>query len=419
MSKFIIQGRKPLKGEVKTSGNKNAILPLMAATLLTKDDCVIENVPQINDVYVMGEILKELGAKINGLGTKRLEINTSGVNKYSLNPNLVKKLRASILFLGPLLARFGRASLTHPGGCILGRRAIGTHFEALESLGVEINSDGEYYDARVKKIKLGKVFLDEASVTATENILMFSALVNGETIIEDAACEPHVSDLANFLNAMGANIKGAGTNRIIIEGSKKLAGASYRVSPDYIDVATFAILAAATKGKISIKEIKIEDLPMILLFLKRAGVKIETKGDSLIVLPSKLIAPRGKIQTRPWPGFPSDLMSPFIVLMTQAEGLTLCHDWMYESRMVFVDKLISMGAKITVCDPHRVLVYGPNKLKGRQLTSPDLRAGMALIIAALCAEGESVIDNIEMVERGYEDIEGRLKTLGADIQKLA
>lgn len=418
MSKFIITGGHPLNGEVYAPGNKNAILPVMAATLLADGVCFIENVPVINDVLVMGEILKDLGVEIKGLGTGALEIDTRKVAKYELNSELVKKLRASILLLGPLLGRFGKATLRHPGGCILGRRAVGTHFEALARLGAEIVSEDEFYDAKMIKSQSADIFLDEASVTATENAMMLACTIPGSTVISDAACEPHVKDLADFLNTMGADIKGAGTNRVVINGVKKLKGGSIKISPDYIDIGTFAIASAATGGSVTVKDVKEEDLRMILLYLKRINVNVSYRGNDLVVLPSKLRAPEGKIQTRPWPGFPTDLMSPYIVLATQAEGETLCHDWMYESRMFFVDNLISMGAKITFCDPHRVLVYGPTKLRAKQLNSPDIRAGMAMIVAALCANDESTIDNIQIIERGYEEIEGRLRSLGAEIKKI-
>lgn len=418
MARFIIEGGKKLSGKVKISGNKNSVLPLMAATLLTDEDCVLENVPLIGDVLVMGEILKDLGAKVDGLGTSRLLINTRGVKKYKLKPELVQKLRASILLLGPLLARFGKAEMRHPGGCVVGRRAVGTHFDALAALGAKTITSEENYESEVKNPHSAYIFLDEASVTATENAMMMASLIPGKTIIDDAACEPHIEDLANFLNLMGAKVEGAGTNKIFIEGVKKLNGGKFTVGPDYIDAGTFAIAAAVTKSKITIEGIQEKDLFMILLYLKRMGVKYEVKGNILNIFPSKLVSLGRKFQTRPWPGFPTDLMSPFIVLATQAEGVSLCHDWMYESRMFFVDKLIAMGANITLCDPHRVLVSGPTKLRGKVVESPDIRAGMALVVAALCADGESEIRNIEIVERGYEKIEERLKLLGAKIRRV-
>ncbi len=417
MAKFIIKGGKPLRGEIKVSGNKNAVLPIMAATLLTPQECILENVPKINDVVIMAKLMEELGAKIKEAGTNRWVINTGGVKRWHLNPQLVQKLRASILLLGPLLARFGKARLHHPGGCMVGRRAVGTHFEALSALGARIITGEGNYEAEVKSPHPTKIFLDEMSVTATENVLMMASLIPGKTVIEDAACEPHIEDLAGFLSKMGAKISGAGTNTIVVEGKKSLTGAKIKISPDYIDVGTFAIAAAVTGGKIVIKGVEAEHLKMILLYLERMGVKFQIKNNSLMIFPSVLVAPKGKIQTRPWPGFPTDLMSPFVVLATQAKGVTLCHDWMYESRMFFVDKLITMGANITLCDPHRVLVYGPTKLRGKELESPDIRAGMALVCAALCASATSIIGNIEMIERGYENIEKRLKTLGAEIRR--
>lgn len=419
MAKFIIKGGKPLRGKIKVSGNKNAILPIMAATLLTTQECILENVPKITDVLTMGEIMEDIGVKIEGLGANRLVVNSKGVNKYSLKPQLVEKLRASILLLGPLLGRFGKAKLRHPGGCIIGRRAVGTHFDALEALGAKTIVGEEDYESEVKNLHPAHIFLDEASVTATENAIMMASLVPGTTVIDDAACEPHVEDLANFLTTMGAKIKGAGTNRITVFGVKSLQGVRHQISPDYIDIGTFAIMAAVTKGKMVIEGIDPKHLRMILLYLGRMGVDWRPEDKNLVISPSKLVAPQGKIQTRPWPGFPTDLMSPFIVLATQASGTTLCHDWMYESRMFFVDKLIAMGANITLCDPHRVLVSGPTKLRGKELESPDIRAGMALICAALCAEGTSVIGKIEIIERGYEDVEKRLKSLGANIKKIS
>lgn len=418
MAKFIINGGKPLKGTVKVSGNKNAILPILAATLLTDQDCILTNVPEITDAEIMGRILKNLGARIEKKGNHRLLINTKNVKKYEPKPQLVAKLRASILLLGPLLARFGKARMRHPGGCIIGRRAVGTHFDVLGALGAPVITGEENYEATVEKLHPAEIFLDEASVTATENALMMASLIPGTTAIEDAACEPHVEDLANFLNKMGAKISGGGTNRIVIEGVNKLHGATHHICPDHMDVGTFLIMGAATGSRLKIEGVNKKDLKMILLYLQKMGVKYILKDSAVEVYPSDLKAPKGKIQTRPWPGFPTDLMSPFIVLATQCQGTTLCHDWMFESRMFFVDKLITMGANITLCDPHRVLVTGPTKLRGKELESPDIRAGMAMIIAALCAKGKSIIKNAEMIERGYENIEKRLKLLGADIKRV-
>lgn len=418
MAKFIINGRKAIGGKITISGNKNSILPMMAACLLVNEECLLDNVPNISDVGVMAEIMRNIGVLVEGVGTRRLRINAKGVNQYSLDPLLVKKLRASILLIGPLLARFGKAKLLHPGGCIIGRRAVGSHFDALEALGAKTVVGEEDYESEAKKTHPAYIFLDEASVTATENAMMMASLIPGKTVIEDAACEPSVEDLACLLKAMGAKIEGAGTNRIVINGSKKLLGARADVGPDVIDAGTFAIIAAVNKSKMVINKIRAKDLTMIALYLSRFGIDVKMAQDTMTIMPSKLISPKGKIQTRPWPGFPTDLMSPLIVLATQAEGTTLCHDWMYESRMFFVDKLIAMGANITLCDPHRVLVVGPTKLRGKVMESPDIRAGMALVIAALCAQGQSEIGNAELIERGYEDIESRLKSLGADIKRI-
>jgi UDP-N-acetylglucosamine 1-carboxyvinyltransferase len=407
-----------LKGEVRTPGNKNAALPLLAATLLTKKDCFLKNMPKIGDVLVMGEILQKLGARIEGLGTSSWLVNTQRVSQVELDPVLVGKLRASVLLLGPMIARLGEVKMRHPGGCIIGRRAVGTHFEALEALGVETITTELNYQAKARALRANRLFLDEASVTATENALMLASLIPGETIIEDAACEPHVVDLANFLITMGAKIYGAGTNLIRIKGVDKLGGGEASVGPDFMDVAAMAVAAGITHGEVVIEGVRESDLAMIRVYLTRMGLKHEINKTQMKVWPSKLVSPGGKIQTRPWPGFPTDVMSPFIVLATQAEGLTLCHDWMYESRMFFVDKLIAMGANITLCDPHRVLVLGPSRLQGRVVESPDIRAGMALVCATLCAEGESVINNAEMIERGYEEVEARLRGLGAEIKRV-
>lgn len=418
MTKFIIQGGIPLKGKVKAQGNKNSILKIMAACLLTEEECLIENVPKIGDVLVLGEILKSLGIEVRGLGTPILKIRAKQLKTTDLPEDLVAKLRAAIVLMGPILARKGKVTFRHPGGCIIGRRAIGTHFDAVRALGAEIWAKDDFYQVKLARSRPADIFLDEASVTATENALMLGAKISGATIIRDAACEPHVQELCQVLEKMGAKIEGKGSNLLKIKGQKKLVGFRHKVWPDHIDVGTWAIASAITKGQIMISGVRREDLDMILLYLSRFGVKFKLEKDSLEVFPSQLEAPIGKIQTRPWPGFPTDLMSPMIVLATQAKGATLCHDWMFESRMFFVDSLIAMGANITFCDPHRVQVFGPTLLRGKELSSPDIRAGMALILAALCAEGESAIQKVELVERGYEDIWGRLKSLGAKIKKV-
>jgi len=417
MAKFEIEGGIPLKGKIKVAGNKNAVLPCMAACILTDETCVLENVPQIADVLVLGKIMQKLGAKLEGLGTSRLIINCKNIHSFELDPDLVSQLRASVLLCGPLLWRFGKASFRHPGGDVIGRRSIQTHISALSSLGVKFHRKFDDYSGEAKKMRGRQVFLDEASVTATENVILAAVLALGKTVIKNAASEPHVTDLCRFLTKMGAGITGAGSNLLEINGMVKLKGARHEVSPDNIEVGTFAIAAAVTGGEIEIINGEKDDLDPILNVLAKMGVKTKFKNKNLLVFPSKLKA-ISKVTTGIWPAFPTDLMSCLIVLATQAKGITLLHDWMYESRMFFVDKLISMGANVTIADPHRVLVYGPTRLRGQVLDTPDIRAGMALILAALVARGASIIDKIELVERGYERIEERLKNLGAKIKKV-
>jgi len=417
MAKFEIEGGIPLKGKIKVAGNKNAVLPCMAACILTNETCVLENVPIISDVLVLGKIMEKLGAKIEGLGTSKLVINCSGLHSSELDSSLVSHLRASILLSGPLLQRFGKVFFRHPGGDVIGRRSIQTHVQALTSLGVVFHNKFDDYFGKVKSLQAKKVFLDEASVTATENVILVAVLTPGKTIIKNAASEPHIVNLCHFLLKMGADISGVGSNLLEINGVQQIKGANHTISPDHIEVGTFAIAAAITGGELEIIDVNEEDLDPILNVLNKMGVKMKFKNKSLFILPSKLKA-ISKVTTGIWPGFPTDLMSCLIVLATQAKGVTLLHDWMYESRMFFVDKLISMGANITIADPHRVLVYGPTKLRGQVLDTPDIRAGMALILAALSARGKSIIDRIELVERGYEKIEERLMALGAKITKL-
>ena len=415
---YRIEGGRPLNGEIKVAGNKNAILPIMAACILTDQVCTITNVPRIKDVEVMSEILTSLGAKIEGLGSSKLVIKTPKILETNLDPLLVSRLRASVLFLGPLLARTSEVTMRHPGGCVIGRRNVDTHLQALEALGAKATFNEDGYTLKTNKFLGGRVFLQEPSVTATENAMMFAAS-QGETVIENAACEPHVRNLGEFLISMGVEIQGLGSNRLSIKGGIKSRPAQVEVVPDQIEVGTWLIAGAVTNGRIKITHIRPRDLDMILLYLGRMGVNFELSKDFVEVRPAKLVSSSsGKFQTRPWPGFPTDLMSPFLVLATQAKGTTLAHDWMYEARMFFVDKLIRMGASIVLCDPHRVLVTGPTKLRGKQLESPDIRAGMALVLAALAAEGESVIQNAQLVERGYELADVRLRQLGAKIERL-
>ncbi len=417
MSHFIVEGGHKLKGDIKVKGNKNAVLAQMAACVLTEDECTLTNVPLISDVDAMARLLEDLGAIVKGVGTDTLKISCKNIKKHELDGELVSKLRASILFFGPLLARMGKAQMRHPGGCIIGRRPIGVHFDALYMLGAEVVTTKEDYVGKASHLEGADIFLSEASVTATENTIMAAVLAEGETIIRHAACEPHVADLCEFLVKMGAVIDGIGSNLLRITGVKKLSGAIHAVRVDHIEVGTFAIVTAVTGGEVRIKGVEIDDLGSILSVLDRFGVEYDLDDKDLKVLPSKLKS-AGKVTTGIWPAFPTDLMSPLIVLATQSNGVTLLHDWMYESRMFFVDKLMSMGAAVTIADPHRVVVYGPEELRAKKMDTPDLRAGMALLIAALCATGESHIDQIEFIDRGYEQIDKRLASLGAKIKRV-
>ena len=418
MARLEITGGAKLSGKIKVAGNKNSVLPIMAACLLTEDTCVLENVPNISDVAIMAKLLEICGAKVSGIGTPKLTINCQTVKAVDFPPLLTEKLRASVLLLGPLLSRVGRIKMGYPGGDIIGRRPLDSHIQAIEAFGAKIEEKNDYFMANVAKLNGAQIFLQEASVTATENAVITASMAHGETVIKRAASEPHVVDLCQFLIKMGADISGVGTNVLKITGTKKLFGTTHQIRPDHIEVGTFAILAAVTTGKVEISPIEREDLDMILLTLANFGVNYKIEGNSLIVADGELRSV-DKVVTDVWPGFPTDLMAPMIVLTTQAEGATILHDWMYESRMFFVDKLLSMGAKVVIADPHRVLVYGPTKLRGQRLDTPDIRAGIALVIAALSAQGKSQIDKAELIERGYENIVERLFALGAKIKKIS
>lgn len=417
MARFEITGGHKLKGKIKIAGNKNAVLPIMAASILAKGTTTLENVPNISDVEVMSALLELCGAKITRNGTT-LKINTDNIKSASFPTELTEKLRASVLLIGPMLVRVGSVDMGYPGGDLIGRRPLETHIQALQALGAKITKENERYTAVAKNLKGAEIFLQEASVTATENAITAAVLANGQTIIKRAASEPHVVDLCKFLQKMGAEISGVGSNVLTIDGVEKLSPTAHSIVSDHIEVGTFAILAAVTKGHIEMSPVVKDDLDMILHTLSSFGAKYKLEGDKLTVYGSKLKAVE-KVVTDVWPGFATDLMAPAIVLATQAEGVTILHDWMYESRMFFVDKLLSMGAKVEIADPHRVLVYGPAKLRGQRLDTPDIRAGIALVIAALTAHGKSTIERAELIERGYENIVERLSSLGAKIKRSA
>lgn len=416
MAKFLITGGNKLEGEIDIAGNKNSALKLISAILASNKKSVLTNVPNIADVRVLVEIIEKLGAKVNFVDNT-LEIDPSSINSFEPDSDLCSRIRASVVLAAPLLVRFGKAVLTPPGGDQIGDRLLDTHFSMMQKLGVTFErKDGKFYLSWDKKIS-GRIFLEEASVTATEMGLILASSMTEEVVIEDAASEPHVADLIELLLKMGAKIRGSGTNTLIVRGGK-LNGAEHKVMSDHIEGGTFAIASAITNGKIKINNFEPENYHMILNYLGNMGIKYKIQKNSLIVLPSNLKANRRKFQTRPWPGFPTDLMSPFIVLATQTEGTVLCHDWMYEWRMFFVDDLIGMGANIFIADPHRVIVSGPTKLMADRLFCKDIRAGISVILAAMIADGVSTIENVEIVDRGYENIENRLRLLGASIKKV-
>lgn len=413
MSKFIVEGGTKLEGKIKISGNKNSALKLIPAALLGDTPTTLTNVPGISDVSVMLDLIERLGAKVERKDHE-VTIDPSGLSSFDPDPDLSAKFRASVVLAAPLLVRFGKAIVTPPGGDQIGERLLDTHFAMMQKLGVDIKrKDGRFF-LEWKHRKETDIFLDEPSVTATEmGLMMASSLPEGITI-DDAATEPHVVNLAEMLVKMGADISGIGSNVLRIKGGK-LNGVEHKICPDHIEAGTFAIASAITGGKIEIEDFDASLYPMMFNYLKYMGVQLKENKDSLTILPSNLVASRGKFQTRPWPGFPTDLMSPFIVLATQTKGTVVCHDWMYEWRMFFVDDLISMGAKIFIADPHRVIVTGPTPLLSDRLFCKDIRAGISVILAALTADGRSEIENVEVVARGYENIDQRLRSLGAKI----
>jgi UDP-N-acetylglucosamine 1-carboxyvinyltransferase len=419
MAKFVIQGGRPLQGEIDVAANKNAVLPMMAAAILTDEDCFLDNVPAIADVATMAATMRELGAVVEPLPGRRLRINCADVRSHHPSAELVERLRASIVLMGPLLARLGRANMHHPGGDRIGYRSIGTHTHALEAMGVEFDVEDDFYCGHVGDTAGERdIFLDEASVTATENAMLFAATRPALTVIRNAASEPHVENLAGMLNGMGASIEGAGSNVLRIRGATRLSGTSSTVWPDHVEAGTFAALAAASSGEVTIRNVIPGHLDIVLMVLRRMGVDFTLEEGVMHIRPSQLRSVK-KIQTGIWPAFPTDLASIFIVLATQAGGMTLVHDWMYESRMFFIDRLVQMGAQIVLADPHRAVVSGPSPLRGREMPTPDIRAGIALVMAALIAQGTSEIEHIELIDRGYERIDERLRQLGAEIQRVS
>lgn len=424
MYEYVIEGGYPIQGSITASGNKNAALPCLAATLLTSEPVILHNIPDIQDTNVMIEILKALGAKVEKLSKHNWKIQCENIQTTELPSELTKKVRGSIVFAGPLLGRTGKCLMTPPGGDVIGRRRLDTHFLALQALGANIHVNGRF-DFSATKLVGADIFLDEASVTATENAVMAAALSEGKTVLQNCACEPHVQDICKMLVSMGAKIDGIGSNILHIEGVSKLHGTEYSIGPDYIEVGSFIGMAAATKGKITIKGIRPEEMRPLKYSFAKLGISWRIDGDELTVPNTQELKVNDdfgnaipKIDDMPWPGFPADLTSIMTIVATQVTGTVLIFEKMFESRMFFVDKLISMGAKITLCDPHRAVVCGPCMLHGDHLVSPDIRAGMAMVIAAMCAHGETRISNVYQIERGYEDLVGRLQKLGAHIKKV-
>ena len=424
MEQFVIEGGHRLNGEIKASGNKNAALKLIAAALLTDEPVILRNVPDIADVHTMCDIVRGLGPSVEWLSDGVLRIHAKQITTHRADPALTQKIRASIVLAGPMLARYGALELAAPGGDVIGRRRLDTHILALQRLGASIDfADG--FHMTTDGLKGANILLDEASVTATENAIMAAALAKGTTIIRNAASEPHVQDLCNFLVQCGAQIEGIGSNLLTIHGVERLHGTEFRVGADFMEVGSFIGAAVVTGGSIRIKEADPQHLEMIHLVFGRLGVVWEVDGQDIVVpraQPLTIVQDLGNripvIRAQPWPAFPTDMMSIALLVATQARGAVLFHEWMYDARFFFTDKLISMGARIVLCDPHRALIQGPTPLRGNvTITSPDIRAGMTLLLAALCAEGVTTIRNIRQIDRGYEHVEDKLRALGAHIER--
>lgn len=424
MDKFVITGGKPLHGTMQPSGNKNAALPMLAACLLTEEPVILHNMPNIKDTQTMRKLLESLGMDVEVLAdSSTWRLQAKNICPSDLDPDLCRQIRASILLAGPMVTRFGDLVLPPPGGDVIGRRRLDTHILALEKLGATFSYNGSF-SFKSKRLKGADILLDEASVTATENTIMAAVLAEGTTTIRNAASEPHIQELCKLLNAMGADVRNIGSNTLVIEGQDSLHGAEFTIGPDYLEVISFVGAAVVTRGEIRIKNAGVEHLSMIRMVLRRLGVDITYLGDDILVSSNQrlVIEPDlgnaiPEISVMPWPAFPTDLMSIAIVIATQSTGSILFHDWMYPSRMFFTDKLVSMGAQIVLCDPHRCIVNGPTRLNAERLDSPDIRAGIALVLAALSANGTSTIRNVAQIDRGYERIEEKLRGLGAEITR--
>ena len=425
MDKFIIEGGVPLHGEVTPAGNKNAALPLLAASLLTTQPIILHNIPLIQDIFVMRKLLESLGVQIEDLGATSWRVTARDLHLADLNPDLCRRIRASILIAGPLAARISEFKLPPPGGDVIGRRRLDTHILALRALGVEVEYE-RGFTFQADNLRGTEFLMDEASVTATENAIMAAVTAKGDTVIRNAASEPHVQELCYFLNLLGAQIEEIGSNTLHIHGVPQLHGGEFTIGPDYLEVISFVGAAAVTHGSIRVKNAGVDNLHMIKHVFQRLGVTWQVEGDDLIVPSAQelTISPDldgaiPEIKTNVWPAFPTDLISIAITVATQASGSVLFHDWMFSGRMYFTDKLVGMGAKIILCDPYRCLIQGPSRLYGENLESPDIRAGMSMVLAALAAKGQSTIRNISQIERGYQDVDKKLRALGAKIERVS
>ena len=420
---LVIEGGNPLSGRIRASGNKNGALPILAACLLADEPVTLSNVPRIRDVEAMLELICGTGASAEWTGPNEVRVDSNGLSSHEVDAILAERIRASFLLAGPLLARLGRASVPPPGGDVIGRRRLDPHIHALQRLGTKIEIDSRY-EMETEGLRGAEIFLDEASVMATENTVMAAVLTPGETTIGNAACEPHVQDLCRFLVSLGAQIEGIGSNVLRIQGVERLSGGEHCIGPEHIEAASFMALAAVTGGDVTVDGVEPDDLMAILAAFERLGIRVELGETTVRVPPGQELVIRDdlgdqipKIEDGPWPMFPADLTSIALVIATQARGTILIFEKMFENRLFFVDKLVRMGARIILCDPHRAVVNGPVKLQGARLESPDIRAGMAMLIAALCAEGTTIIGNIGQIEKGYERIDERLRALGASIER--
>jgi UDP-N-acetylglucosamine 1-carboxyvinyltransferase len=421
---FLIEGRRPLSGRIRAAGNKNGALPIICASLLATEPVTLSNVPRIRDVDTMLDLLADLGADVGWTGSNEVRLDTANVSKWTPDPALCRRIRASFLLAGPLLARFGKATMPPPGGDVIGRRRLDPHIHAFGELGVAIGF-GEKYEMTTDGLQGADVFLDEASVMATENAVMAAVLASGETILGNAACEPHVQDLCRFLVSLGASIQGIESNVLRITGVERLRGGAWSIGPDHIEVGSFIGMAAIAGGDVTIDGARPRDLISIIPAFAKLGVRVEV-GEDYVHVPSRqqlvvqddLGGMIPKIEDGPWPAFPSDLTSIAVTVATQAFGTVLMFEKMFENRLFFADKLVSMGARIIICDPHRAVVTGPTQLVGQRMESPDIRAGMAMLLAALTADGQSTIGAAYQIDKGYERIDERLRSLGASIERV-